>query len=335
MSASSAASVVGAGWHDTYFRWDLSTPQRIVSRLEELPGQGTLKRPDKKLFAERDRFGKWRHLLGPQHVLVSYTVDSPSHGLIRRLELQAHLGDEGEDDLCSVSEFGQRWQSLQQYMGMAGVLPVEDPSYVRVDPAVDVVYGDPLDGQRVLEGLRYARWPSRWHAEFQGPPPYTTVAVKQKTHTVARAYCRNTKLRNGRPRWGKIRFEREQRFTWKDRRPLDELELPEAAETFWGTVFGHGKAQGSVTRIPREVQTVKLIERVQLGDITTAQYEQLTGFLDAERLGVTDRLYRPETARRRRALAASLGIAAADAECEPLDIGLDDLLASARTAWAA
>jgi hypothetical protein len=181
------AAVVGAGWHDTYFRWDLSTPQRVVSRLEALPGQGTLKSPGRKLFAERDRFAKWKHLLGQRHVLIAYTVDSPKHGLIRRLELQAHLGDDGEDDLCRVEEFEGRWGRLQQRMGFMGVLPAEEPVYVRVDPAVDVTYVDPLQGQRVLEGLRYARWPRGWHAEYQGPPPYTTVAVKHKTKTVARA----------------------------------------------------------------------------------------------------------------------------------------------------
>jgi hypothetical protein len=171
-----AAAVVGAGWHDVCMRWDISTPQRVVGRLEALPGQGSLTQPGKKLFAERDRFGKWQHLLGPRHALISYTVDSPTHGLIRRLELQAHLGDEG-------------------------------------------------------------------------------------------------------------------------------------------------------------VQTVKLIDRVQLGELMTAQYEQLTGFLDAERLGLKDRIYRPETARRRRALAKAFGIGVADAEVEPLAIALDDLLEVPRSAW--
>jgi hypothetical protein len=329
------ASVVGAGWHDVCLRWDISTPQRVVSRLEKLPGQGSLSQPGKKLYAERDRFGKWQHLLGPKHVLLSYTVDSPSHGLIRRLELQAHLGDDGEDDLCPTSEFANRWRRLEQFMAMIGVLPPEEPSYVRVDPAVDVAFEDPQDGQRVLEGLRHARWPYGWHAEFQGPPPYTTVAIKKATKTIARAYCRNTKMRNGRPRWGKIRFEREQRFEWKDRRPVAELERTEAAAMFWGSAFGHGAASGNVTRVPREVQTVKLIERVQLNEITTAQYEQLTGFLDAERLGISDRIYRPETARRRRALAKSLGIGVSDAEVEPMDVALDDLLDVPRSAWAA
>ena len=71
---------------------------------------------------------------------------------------------------------------------------------------------------------------------------------------------------------------------------------------------------------------MRLIERVQLGEITVAQFEQLTGFLDAERLGLTDRVYKPETARRRRALAKKLGVSPADAETEPLDVSLDELL---------
>jgi len=32
--------------------------------------------------------------------------------------------------------------------------------------------------------------------------------------------------------------------------------------------------------IKREVQTMKLFERVQLGEITASQFEQLTGFLE-------------------------------------------------------
>lgn len=80
---------------------------------------------------------------------------------------------------------------------------------------------------------------------------------------------------------------------------------------------------------------MRLIERVQLGDITAAQFEQLTGFLDAERLGLTDRVYKPETARRRRALARTLGVSPADAETEPLDVSLDELLEVPRSGWAA
>jgi hypothetical protein len=34
---------------------------RAVSRLAQLPGQGSLAQPGRKLYAERDRFGKWQH----------------------------------------------------------------------------------------------------------------------------------------------------------------------------------------------------------------------------------------------------------------------------------
>lgn len=329
-----SAAVVGAGWHDVCLRWDISTPQPVVGRLHALSGHGSLSQPGRKLFAERDRFGKWRHLLGSRHVLLAHTVDSPSHGLIRRLEVQAHLGDEGEDDLCCVHEFPARWAGLQTRMALMGVLPSEDPVYVRVDPAVDVVYEDPQEGREVLEGLRQARWPCPWYAEYQGPPPYTTVAIKQQKRIIGRVYCRNTKLQNGGPRWGKLRFEREQRFAWRDQRPLGELAQTITAAVYWEAVFGAGRPAGKVTRLGREVQTVKLSERVQLREITTVQYEQLTGFLDAERLGLTERIYSSETARRRRALAKRLGVSAADAEAEELDVDLDELLAVARMGLA-
>lgn len=327
--------VSGAGWHDVYVRWDISTPQAVVTRLEATPGQGSMTTPGKKLFAERDRFGKWQHLLGPDHVLLAYTVDSPSQGLIRRLELQAHLVEVAENDLCAPANFAARWQRVQTFMAMHGVLPPEDPVYVRVDPAVDVVYEDPAEGRAVLEGLRYARWPYGWYAQFEGPPPHTTVSIKKGTKTVARVYCRNTKLRTGKPRWGKLRFERERRFEWREQRPLSELASIATAAAYWGSTFGYGAASGRVTRIEREAQTVKLSERVQVGDISTRQYEQLCGFLDAERLGLTDRIYNSETARRRRSLARELGIAASDAHMEPLDVSLDELLTVPRSAWTA
>lgn len=328
-----SARVVGAGWHDVYLRWDISTPQAVVSRLDALPGQGSMSQPGKKLFAERDRFGKWRHLLGPSHVLLAYVVDSPQYGLIRRLELQGHFGHEGGDDLCAPGDFPDQWARTQTFMAMGGVLPPEDPVCMRVDPAVDVVYDDPTEGMQVLEALRYARWPYGWYAQFEGPPPYTTVTIKKQTRTVARVYCRNTKLRNGGPRWGKLRFEREQRFAWKDQRPVAELEHEVVAETIWSSAFGRECAVGRVTRIEREVQTLKLIERVQLGDMTVREFEQLTGYLDAERMGVADRVYNAETARRRRVLARRFGVAVADAEIEPLDVSLDELLAVPRLAW--
>src|SRR5437588_9139241 len=99
-----SGSIVASGWHDVCLRWDISTPQAVVARLDQLPGQGSISQPGKKLFAERDRFGKWQHLLGSRNVLLVYVVDGRKRERFRRLELQAHLGDEGEDDLCRPSE---------------------------------------------------------------------------------------------------------------------------------------------------------------------------------------------------------------------------------------
>lgn len=332
----SSSRVVGSGWHDIYLRWDISTPEAVVGRLQGLPAQGpALSVAGRRLYAERDRFGRWSHLLGSRHVLLSWTVETATHGLIRRLELQAHLGDEGEDDLCPPSEFDARWLGLQRRMAVVGVLPVTDPRYVRVDPAVDVVFDDPSDGWKVLEVLRHARWPRGWYATFEGPPPYTTVAIKARSKIVGRAYCRNSKLRNGRPRWGKLRFEAEQRFQWASARGVEELANPVAAGMFWSSVFGAGKASGRVTRFAKEVEAMKLIERVQLGEISFSQYERMTAFLEAERLGQADRVYPASTRRSRQREARELGLAPADADVVELDESLDELLAVPRATWAA
>jgi hypothetical protein len=265
--------------------------------------------------------------------MLAYVVE-PKGEEIRRLEVQAHLGPDGEDDLCPPSMFKERYGDLATRMALFGVLPSEEPRVVRVDVAVDVRYEDPQEGHATLEALRFARWPKGWYAEWQGPPPYTTVAVKSGRKTVARVYCRNAKLGTG-ERWGKLRFEREHRFDWATARPVEELASETAAEIYWGSVFGHGRASGRVTRLPREVEAMRLIERVALGEITTVQYEQLSAFLTAERLGMVEKAYSRETARRRRALARDLGVAAGDPEVDELDLSLDAALAVPRGAWAA
>lgn len=329
--------VVGSGWHDTYIRWDVSTPERVVAKLTALPGQGDFNL-GRKLFATKQRLGGWDHLLGPKHSLVSWAVDTPKHGLIRRLEVQAHLGPDGENDLCPPDDFTEAWLALRTRMAMYDVLPVTEPRVTRCDPAVDLAFDDPTDGKLLLDALRGARWPRGWYAEWAGAPPYTTVNVKRDTTTIACVYCRNTKLRNGGERYGKLRLEARQRFrTWQVARPVDELAIPAAAALYWGAVFGVGQVAGTVKRLGREVQTVKLIERVVLGEISTTQYEQLTAYLDAERLGLVDSAYSRDTARRRRLLCKQLGVTAADVldEYPEFDADLDEILSVPRSAFAA
>jgi hypothetical protein len=104
---------------------------------------------------------------------------------------------------------------------------------------------------------------------------------------------------------------------------------------FWSAVFGAGKASGRVTRLAKEVEAMKLIERVQLGEITFAQYERMSAFLEAERLGQADRVYPAGTRRSRQREARELGLAPADADVVELDESLDELLAVPRSTWAA
>jgi hypothetical protein len=185
-----------------------------------------------------------------------------------------------------------------------------------------------------LEALRHARWPRSWYAEFQGRPPYTTVAVKSGTKTVARVYCRNSKLRNGAERWGKLRFEREHRFVWANGRSVGELSAPKAAAAFWGSAFGVGASSGRVIRLPHEAQAAKLIDWVELGELTTAQYEQLLGFMSAERLGLVGRAYSKETAQRRRSLARKVGISPVGVVPAASEVSLDELMRVPRSAWS-
>jgi hypothetical protein len=299
-----------------------------------IPSLGSLTQPGRTLFAAKDRFGKWDHFLGPRHVMLAYVVQLKGAD-IRRLEVQAHLGPEGEDDLCPPRMFEARYADLATRMALFGVLPSDDPRVVRVDVAVDVSYEDPHEGWMTLEALRFARWPKGWYAEWQGSPPYTTVAVKSGRKTVARVYCRNSKLRNGGERWGKLRFEREHRFDWVGAPPVQEFGCEQAAQDDWGAVFGLGRASGRVVRLRREVEAKGLIDRVATGELTTVQYEQLSAFLTAERLGLVDRAYSRETARRRRALARTLGVATFDGEARGVDLPIDSLLVVPRGAWSA
>src|SRR5438045_7888108 len=103
---------------------------------------------------------------------------------------------------------------------------------------------------------------------------------------------------------------------------------------FWSAVFGAGTASGMVTPLAKEVQAMKLIERVQLGEITFAQYERMTAFLEAERLGQADRVYPASTRRSRQREARELGLAPVDADVVELDESLDELLTVPRAAWA-
>jgi hypothetical protein len=94
----------------------------------------------------------------------------------------------------------------------------------------------------------------------------------------------------------------------------------------------HHRTPAKVFRQPRVLQSRErgddFDERVRLGEISTREFEQLTGLLDAERLGLTERVYdrRPHAVG---ALARKIGVSATDAHSEPLDVSQGELLGCA------
>ena len=151
-------------------------------------------------------------------------------------------------------------------MAMVGVLPPEDPVCVRVDAAVDVRYSDTREGQRVLEALRFARWPGQWYAEWQGPP--RTRQLRSRRAGTRLGVCIAAIRSSGTVRLGGancdsrastgsrgVRRDRSKTYGRRRRRPSSG-----------GLSSARGRAAGTVTRIEREVQTMKLIERVNWRD---------------------------------------------------------------------
>jgi hypothetical protein len=66
-----------------------------------------------------------------------------------------------------------------------------------------------------------------------------------------------------------------------------------------------------------------------------AQFERMSGFLDAERLGVAREIYPDRLYSARRKEARELGLSVNDVGEDPVDLDLGDLLTAARDVWAA
>jgi len=107
----------------------------VIARLEELPGQGTLQQGT-KLFAERDRFGKWQHVLGPKNALVAFTVDSSNH---ERL---------GVTDRIYTAETARRRRALAKKLGIS----VADGETEPLDVALDDLLAVPRSGWAAYAG---------------------------------------------------------------------------------------------------------------------------------------------------------------------------------------
>jgi hypothetical protein len=103
----------------------------------------------------------------------------------------------------------------------------------------------------------------------------------------------------------------------------------------WEARYGKEYVDGRITRLSREEQVLTLTQRVRLGEMTAAQFERMSGFLDLERLGVAREVYSDRLYSERRREARELGLAANDVGEDPVDLDLGDLLRTARAVWAA
>jgi hypothetical protein len=87
--------------------------------------------------------------------------------------------------------------------------------------------------------------------------------------------------------------------------------------------------------LSREEQVLTLAQRVRLGEMTAAQFERMSGFLDAERLGVAREIYSDRLYSERKREARKLGLSVNDVGQEPVDLNLGELLETARDVWDA
>jgi hypothetical protein len=302
-----AFEVIGYGIDDLTIGFDM-TGSRSLGRLNEMPG---LMMRRGKMLGDRASWGAFAHLFGRS---VSFWRPETS-----RLYVQAKLAPEGE--LCSPVELRLAVDRLLERMAVVGVVSYEPAWVTRLDVAVDARCR-PEDGKLLLDALEACRPPNGWRTRSVGVPRSTVYFSARASDDVkARAYCRNLKLKMGQP-FGLIRLEAEQRFEPGD--CLLDLALdPSYPSMIWKSRYG-GLA-GTITRLGREVQVAAIAERVVEGQLTFAQGERLSMFLDLERLGLATSYYPKSVGATRRREAAKLGYAANEISLA-IDVDLDALL---------
>lgn len=285
-----------------------------VARLNELPGLPTMRG---KMLGERTSWGKWAHWFGRSAAFWKQDTS--------RLYVQAKLAPEGE--LCATDGVHQAVDQLMERMAILGVTSWEPPWVTRIDVAVDASCA-PADGKLLLDALEAARLPNGWLTTSTGTPRSTVYFRAARSEKIlARAYCRNLKLRPGKP-FALIRLEASQRYAPKFM-PLDEAASGTYLGGLWLSRFG-GLAS-RIVRLPVETQAMELGLRVARGELRPSQAERLHLFLSLERLGLGLECYsRPIHAARRRE-AAKLGYGANDASAA-LEVELGDLLQPYRDA---
>ena len=314
-------TVAGFGYDDVSLGFDLDGSVLSLTRVREMSGRefGTTKR-----LGHEASWGKFENLLGRSY--ATFKSDT------NRLYVQWKPADEGE--LLRPAEFEPRFRDLERRMAVVGLESFERVWVTRLDVSVDLACA-PENGKALLDGLEGARLPRGQRITVDGQPRSTVYFRPRVSDDVlARAYCRNLKTRRGLP-FGKIRLEAVQRFKPKEWWADYCFKGNVAAAMIWEGRYGNEQVGGRVTRVSREEQVLTLTQRVRLGEMTASQFERMSGFLDAERLGVAREIYSDRLYSDRRREARALGLSVNDVGREPVDLDLGELLQPAREVWAA
>jgi hypothetical protein len=320
-AAGDTYTVARFGYDDVTLGFDLDGSPVSVKRIREMGGRvvGNAKR-----LGFEASWGKFENLLGRS--FSKFMLDT------NRLYVQWKPADPG--DLLPPAKFEDEFHGLERRMAVVGIESFERVWITRLDVAVDLVCA-PEDGKALLNGLEAARLPRGQRITVEGQPRSTVYFRPRATNDVlARAYCRNLKTRNGLP-FGKIRLEAVQRFKTKAMWADHCFQGSVAAAMIWEGRYGKEQVDGRVTRLSREEQVLTLTQRVRLGEMTLAQFERMSSFLDAERLGVAREIYGDRRYSERRREARELGLSINDVGQEPVDLDLGELLRTARQVWAA
>jgi hypothetical protein len=299
---------VAYGVDDITLGFDLSG-SRAVKHVNSL--RGTEMRRG-KMLGRPTSFGKWSHLFGRS--VAFWNRDT------KRLYVQAKLAP--PDELCPPSELGAGIRRLMDRMAAVGITGYDIPWVTRLDVAVDATC-KPSDGKLLLDALEAVPLPNGWRTASVGDPRSTVYFKARGRETVlARAYCRNLKLKEGAP-YGRIRLEAEERFGPRE----VSVELA-AWRSFPARVWRsrYGNLSARVVRLSREIRTLELAGRVAAGELTYSQGERLSTYLELVHLGVAKGYYPKAAYADRRRLAAELGYSVNEASAQPLDVDLSELL---------
>jgi len=320
-AADNAYTVAGYGYDDVTLGFDLDGSPVSVGRVREMGGRplGNATR-----LGFEASWGKFENLLGRSFAKFMHDTN--------RLYVQWKPAAPGE--LMSPAKFESELNALERRMAVVGIESYERVWITRLDVAVDLLCA-PEDGKALLNGLEAARLPRGQRITVEGQPRSTVYFRPRASNDVlARAYCRNLKTRSGAP-FGKIRLEAVQRFKTKEMWADHCFQGNLAAAMIWEGRYGKEQVDGRVTRLSREEQVLTLTQRVRLGEMSVAQFERMSSFLDAERLGVAREIYGDRRYTERRREARELGLSVNDVGQEPVDLDLGDLLKAARDVWAA